>query len=1330
VPCSRSTLAGVAASLFVVACGLADVVGSPGRTLVRFQFGADSVLVVGAKVAPDIVVEVNGEPLPHPRLLLTSLDPTILAVTAGGDSLVALHWGTARLTMRLESALGPSPASTDIKTLRIVVGSVALDRTTDTLWSLGDSTAPFVATAFDATGNPLPGAPVTWASSDTTVASVAAGSHRVVAHRNGTATVSAMVDRGTATAMVVVRQRLARFTFTPPGLFFDALGARAGVAATALDAGGSPIAGVAVSWQSVNANIASVDTAGGVTAGANDTTYVRARSATVVDSLRVVVDQRARHVVIFPSTFPPITALGDSLIFGAYGVDSLGNRVVNGDPRFATTDTLGVVRVSPVGVVTGLALGTAQVLALLDGAAATVVVTVRNDAASLVLTPDTATILNLGDTVGFVADARNSHGDRISGATVMWSTPDTALATVTDSGRVIARGVGTARIVAAVAPLADTSRVRVLNVPVTISILPDSVVLASLNDSLPLPVDIRNKRGDVLPRSSVTWTSNAPLVARVTTLGLVIALDTGTAVVRATSPFDVGLRDSVLIHSPNRAASIVLDVTRDTMTALGQQIPYAATVRNARGAPIPGYAIAWTSTNGSVAGVSSAGLVTSLGFGTTSIVAAADTFAATLDLVVRNPTLLYVDNGVVTPVRVGTRRRPYARIQDGVLAADANDTVFVRKGAQEYSEMVALTRRVTLLGDDTAFVASNRDPLLLPLLSHDSGSAGILARTIAQVVIRNLAIQHTIDGPAIQAVHSDVDIADVFVNPPGTVGGRIGRGIAVDSSVSGALVSRVEVRNVRGYGIRLRDGAADTVDQVTVHTVDSVAGEEPGAGIRLLRETNARVHGSVVLGTQGPAILADSSPGTMIVGDTLAGRQQLVVIQGGNGAVVDSNAFDTRPLGLNGEVFDGGVLYEWAALLLQSSRQHLVRDNTFRDTTGAAGSPMNAMRFVDVVNPTDSTVFGAQALNNRIVGGRDGVRLRRSKVLVQGTRIDSPLTGLHAVESDRLTLVADTVINPLQGACVRGDSSLTISISASRFESCTSAVPYAIQVTGAGAGGILSVTGSVFRGSRAAVNLVGTSLTSSFTARGDSISGAGFGGGTDTAVAALQIAAGTVTIAGNVIVDHRFNAGVRVTAFTARVDSNLVARNVRGIRIGPVGSFTGRHNDIADNDVAGAWNEVGSGGGIPVQPNWWGDARGPRRDVAPAATGDSAAGKITADTLESAPHYPGGSAVAQRRIRGDGQTALGGTTLPEAFTVRVVDADGRPVAGVSVTFTVAGGGGTFGLGGPTQVTVTSNASGLAETTLTLGVAPGPNVVTAAAAGLPPSTDVTFTATGT
>jgi hypothetical protein len=84
------------------------------------------------------------------------------------------------------------------------------------------------------------------------------------------------------------------------------------------------------------------------------------------------------------------------------------------------------------------------------------------------------------------------------------------------------------------------------------------------------------------------------------------------------------------------------------------------------------------------------------------------------------------------------------------------------------------------------------------------------------------------------------------------------------------------------------------------------------------------------------------------------------------------------------------------------------------------------------------------------------------------------------------------------------------------------------------------------------------------------------------------------------------------------------------------------------------------------------------------------------------------------------QTALGGTPVPQAPTVRVNDQSGQPLAGVQVTFAVTAGGGSLG-----TTTATTNASGQATSiSWTLG-APGNNTVTATVAGLAP---VTFSAT--
>jgi hypothetical protein len=76
------------------------------------------------------------------------------------------------------------------------------------------------------------------------------------------------------------------------------------------------------------------------------------------------------------------------------------------------------------------------------------------------------------------------------------------------------------------------------------------------------------------------------------------------------------------------------------------------------------------------------------------------------------------------------------------------------------------------------------------------------------------------------------------------------------------------------------------------------------------------------------------------------------------------------------------------------------------------------------------------------------------------------------------------------------------------------------------------------------------------------------------------------------------------------------------------------------------------------------------------------------------------------------------------FVVVVKDANGNPVSGFAVTFTVGSGGGTL-----SATSATTNAQGQAQTTLTLGSSAGTNTVNANATGLTGS-PVTFTASAT
>ncbi len=1305
------------------ACVVSDAFTGPEASRVELRFTGDTLLIVGDTAAFGFTVEIGGSPLANPRLSYTIDDSTVVSWTAARDSLIARRRGRANLTAVFSNSLLPTPPSLTIP-LDVVVASVAVTPAIDTLTSL-DDTLILAAPAYDLHGGVVPGVTALWTSSDTGVAAFVAPG-RLVARANGQVSVQAAVDNETATASIVVAQRLDRLQVLPAALQLTALTAETTVVANALDARGHVLAGMPVSWTSDAPTIATVTSEGRVRALDNGTARLRAQSGAFQDTLSVLVEQLAEQVVIVPDPVPAIVALGDQVSLAASATDERGFLVTvpNKTPGWATLDPT-MATVDRNGLVTGVGVGPARIVAVMDAARDTVTVAVGDVPASIVIQPSGAALTSLNDTVLLSATVRNSRGNIIQNPAIGWRSSDAAIARVdtVPSPLAVAVGVGAARVIATAGSVADTALVNVTNAPAFINITSQADTLTSLWDSLSLPVVILNARGDTLARNSVTWASDAPLIGSVTTTGLVVARDTGQTLVRAkygTAPGDT-IRDSIGIRVFNLPASIVLSDSRDTMTAIGQALAYSGQVRNARGNDIPNYPVSWSSTNPAAVTVSTGGVATAAGYGSALVIGQAAGVADSVVDVVVNPTKLIVDNAVVTSPRFGTRKRPYAQIQEGLTAAEIDDTVFVRKGAASYSETVALTRRVTLLGDDSAFVASvPRNPLLLPLISHDTGAAGITAYTAATVVIKNLALRHTTAGPAIDARRADLRIAGFFVNPPGTVTGRIGRGIALDSASSAsATITSVDIRSVRGYGVRVRDGQSVAIDSVYIELVDSLAGVDVGAGIRILRGSGNTVRHAKIRGTQGPAILIDSTSSVIVASNDVAGRQRLVLVRASTTATIQSNQFDSRPLGLNGEVFSAGTLLEWAALELSSSWQAIVASNTFRDVARTDQEPFNAMRFVAVRNPSFPSQPGAQVLNNTVFGSRAGVRSQSSNLTIQGSRFDSTMVGVIGTANDTWILLNDTITTTLQDACVRATSATSVTLTASLFQRCTARSPHAVATTG----GIVRVQQSAFVENRAAIRASGTSVT----AIGNSIAGAGFNplpGDTLVAEAAIEAVAPTVAIVQNTVTGHAFNAGVRVQGgqASAQVDSNFISTNATGVRLGSAGSFSALDNDIFDNVAAGVVNEAGSSESLPQ--TWWGDGRGPRGSTDPAATGDSLIGNLNATGWSTAPHVSGSPAAASRRVRGNAQTAPRGTVLPKAFTVRVVDTAGRPVAGVQVTFRVGIGGGSVGAA---TVMVDTDPSGLAEVTLTLGPSPGPNTVTASVTGLP---TLTFTASGT
>ncbi|MBI5601414.1 MAG: hypothetical protein HY944_07590, partial [Gemmatimonadetes bacterium] len=147
-----------------------------------------------------------------------------------------------------------------------------------------------------------------------------------------------------------------------------------------------------------------------------------------------------------------------------------------------------------------------------------------------------------------------------------------------------------------------------------------------------------------------------------------------------------------------------------------------------------------------------------------------------------------------------------------------------------------------------------------------------------------------------------------------------------------------------------------------------------------------------------------------------------------------------------------------------------------------------------------------------------------------------------------------------------------------------------------------------------------------------------------------------------------------------------------------------------------------SGAAIPGTPIVWASLDGTRAVLTAPGAGVGQAlsvrgdARITAQLLTG----PADTAIVSVKLRargiaiqsGDGQRGILSTALAQPVAVKVTAGDGVGVAGVSVSFAVATGGGSVG-----SSTVVTDASGVASTTWTLGSLVGEQTMTASAAGL-------------
>src|SRR2546430_1773581 len=168
----------------------------------------------------------------------------------------------------------------------------------------------------------------------------------------------------------------------------------------------------------------------------------------------------------------------------------------------------------------------------------------------------------------------------------------------------------------------DTASVTV-TCPVSVASVTVSPATASVppGQTVQLTATPKDANGTPLSGRTVTWSSGNTTVATVSSSGLVTGKVAGTVTITATSEGQSGTSAITVVHVPVASVSVA---PASASVQAGSAIQLTATPKDANGNPLSGRTVSWSSSNTSVATVSSSGLVTGVTVGSAAITATSE----------------------------------------------------------------------------------------------------------------------------------------------------------------------------------------------------------------------------------------------------------------------------------------------------------------------------------------------------------------------------------------------------------------------------------------------------------------------------------------------------------------------------------------------------------------------------------------------------------------------------------------------------------------------------------------------------------------------------------
>ena len=432
-------------------------------------------------------------------------------------------------------------------------------------------------------------------------------------------------------------------------------------AATATNSAGEPVQIDSIEWSSSDTSVVLISNTGLVNAKKSGAAHIYAKwHKRSGRGTLAVTDTVPSKVIVAPATASE--AVGSHVQLTAAVTTRTGKPLPAHAVKWSSTNA-SVVSVSSDGIVTGLKPGSAQVIAQASNVADSASVSIGAASINaLAVSPATSTIAS-GQTTQLSARATDAAGNQLTGRAVAWSTSDESVASVSTGGVVTGGKVGDATITATAEGVRATAAIHVgVGSAKTVTITPGSIGLVA-GKTQQLAASLEDDAGNALAAQGITWSTSNSGIATISSTGLVTGVHAGSATITAAAGGSTG--SATVVVSAGAIKTITITPTSLSLVA-GSTRQLAVSLLDVAGNTLTGQAVSWSSSNSSVATVSSSGLVSATHAGNATITAAAGgaSVSASLTVTAGSISTISLTPGSASLVAGGTQQLT-AKLMDG-----------------------------------------------------------------------------------------------------------------------------------------------------------------------------------------------------------------------------------------------------------------------------------------------------------------------------------------------------------------------------------------------------------------------------------------------------------------------------------------------------------------------------------------------------------------------------------------------------------------------------------------------------------------------------------------